>query len=166
MKTGMNIGKGWKMTKMDYKKLADDLLSYCHLNCSACEYAGDALECTIKQLASTAITELLARAEAAEERCKELEERCKRLDEARERANEAAAKWEGMHRIALEQAERAQNGRNKGNVMVCPVCNGSGKVHTGFYGLGSCSMADVMNDKFQPVCRTCKGRGIIEVNEF
>ena len=151
---------------MDYKKLADDLLSYCHLNCSACEYAGDALECTIKQLASTAITDLLARAEAAEERCKELEERCKRLNEARERANEAAAKWEGMYRIALEQEERAQNGRNKGNVMACPVCNGSGKVHTGFYGLGSCSMADVMNDKFPPVCRTCKGKGIIEVNEF
>lgn len=59
---------------MDYKKLADDLLSYCHLNCSACEYAGDALECTIKQLASTAITDLLARAEEAEQRCKELEE--------------------------------------------------------------------------------------------
>lgn len=81
---------------MDYKKLADDLLSYCHLNCSACEYAGDALECTIKQLASTAITDLLARAEAEEERRKELEERCKRLNEARERANEAAAKWGGV----------------------------------------------------------------------
>lgn len=80
---------------MDYKKLADDLLSYCHLNCSACEYAGDALECTIKQLASTAITDLLARAEAEEERRKELEDRCKRLNEARERANEAAAKWGG-----------------------------------------------------------------------
>lgn len=93
---------------MDYKKLADDLLSYCHLNCSACEYAGDALECTIKQLASTAITDLLARAEAAEERCKELEARCKRLDEARERANDAAAKWEGMYRMALEQADMAE----------------------------------------------------------
>lgn len=93
---------------MDYKKLADDLLSYCHLNCSACEYAGDALECTIKQLASTAITDLLARAEAAEERCKKLESRCKRLDEARERANEATAKWEGMYRMALERAEMAE----------------------------------------------------------
>lgn len=71
-----------------------------------------------------------------------------------------------MYRIALEQAEMAQNGRNKGDVMACPVCNGSGKVHTGFYGLGSCSMADVINDKFPPVCRTCKGKGIIEVNEF
>lgn len=62
--------------------------------------------------------------------------------------------------------ERAENRQNKGNVMVCQVCNGSGRVHTGFYGLGSCSMADVMNDKFPPVCRTCKGKGIIEVNEF
>ena len=97
---------------MDYKKLADDLLSYCHLNCSACEYAGDALECTIKQLASTEITELLARAEAAEQRCKELEARCKRLDEARERANEAAAKWEGMYRMALERAENAERQRD------------------------------------------------------
>lgn len=152
------------MTKMDYKKLADDLLSYCHMHCADCEYAGEnEFECNIARLSSAAITELLARAEAAEERCKELEERCKRLNEARERANEAAAKWESAYKIAME---RAESGRNKGNVMVCPVCNGSGKVHTGFYGLGSCSMADVMNDKFPPVCRTCKGRGIIEVNEF
>lgn len=155
------------MTKMDYKKLAEDLLSDCHMHCADCEYAGEnEFECNIARLSSAAITELLARAEAAEERCKELEARCKRLDEARERANEAAAKWEGMYRIALEQAERAENGRNKWNVMVCPVCNGSGKVHTGFYGLGSCSMADVMNDKFPPVCRACNGKGIIEVNEF
>lgn len=52
------------------------------------------------------ITDLLARAEVAEQHCKELEARCKRLDEARERANEAAAKWEGMYRMALERAER------------------------------------------------------------
>lgn len=48
---------------MDYKKLADDLLSYCHLNCADCEYAGEnEFECTIARLSSTAITELLARA--------------------------------------------------------------------------------------------------------
>ena len=58
--------------------------------------------------AAEAITDLLASAEAAEERCKELEERCKRLNEARERANEAAAKWESMYRVALERAERAE----------------------------------------------------------
>lgn len=91
--TECRIGNREARTCMDYKKLAEDLLSYCHLNCTACEYAGDALECTIKQLASTAITELLARAEAAEQRCKELKARCKRLDEARERANEAATLW-------------------------------------------------------------------------
>ena len=129
------------------------------MNCAKIENLSDGRE-------PVSITDLLPRAETAEERCKELEERCKRLNEARERANEAAAKWEGMYRMALERAERAQNGRNKGNVMVCQVCNGSGKVHTGFYGLGSCSMADVMNDKFPLVCRTCMGKGIIEVNEF
>lgn len=59
---------------MDYKKLADDLLSYCHLNCADCEYAGEnGLECTIARLSSTAITDLLARSEAAEQHCKELE---------------------------------------------------------------------------------------------
>lgn len=147
---------------MDYKKVLDE----CKARAEVYRQTGAVWNLTHEDNCATAITDLLASAEAAEERCKELEERCKRLNEARERANEAAAKWEGMYRIALEQAERAQNGRNKGNVMVCPVCNGSGKVHTGFYGLGNCSMADVMNDKFPSVCRTCKGRGIIEVNEF
>ena len=55
-----------------------------------------------------AIEDLMRRVEEAEQRCKELEARCKRLDEARERANEAAAKWEGMYRMALERAERAE----------------------------------------------------------
>lgn len=58
--------------------------------------------------AAEAITDLLASAEAEEERCKELEERCKRLNEDRERANEAAAKWESMYHVALERAERAE----------------------------------------------------------
>lgn len=52
---------------MDYKKLAADLLSGCEENCADCEYAGDSeFECTIAQLAVTAITDLLSRAEAAE----------------------------------------------------------------------------------------------------
>lgn len=98
---------------MDYKKLANDLLSYCNMNCADCEYAGEnEFECKIARLSSCAITELLARAEAAEERCKELEARCKRLDEARERANEAAAKWESMYRMALERAENAERERD------------------------------------------------------
>lgn len=55
-----------------------------------------------------ALWELLARAEGAEERCKELEDRCKRLNEARERANEAAAKWESAYKIAMGQKEKAE----------------------------------------------------------
>lgn len=51
--------------------------------------------------AANAITDLLARAEAAEARCA-------LLDEARENANEACAKWEGMYRMALERAEKAE----------------------------------------------------------
>lgn len=152
---------------MDYKKLADDLLSYCHLNCADCEYAGEnGFECTIARLSSTAITELLASAETSEERCKELEERCKRLNEARERANEAAAKWESMYRVALERAEREEIARKQGKVMVCPVCQGMGRVHTSFYGYGNCTMEDVRNDKFPTVCHACRGKGILQVNEM
>lgn len=52
---------------MDYKGLAAGLISGCEENCADCEYAGDSeFECTIAQLAATAITDLLARAEAAE----------------------------------------------------------------------------------------------------
>ena len=88
---------------MDYKKLAADLLSGCEENCADCEYAGESeFECTIAQLAATAITDMLARAETAEARCK-------RLDEARENANEAAAKWEGMYHMAEARAKKAES---------------------------------------------------------
>lgn len=116
--------------------------------------------------AGKSIIELLASAEAAEERCKELEERCKRLNEARERANEAAAKWESMYKVALERAERAEIARKQGKVMVCPVCQGRGRVHTSFYGYGNCTMEDVRNDKFPSVCHACRGKGILQVNEM
>lgn len=59
---------------MDYKKVAADLLSGCEENCANCEYAGDSeFECTIAQLAATAITDLLTRAEAAESRAEKAE---------------------------------------------------------------------------------------------
>ena len=91
---------------MDYKKLAADLLSGCEENCADCEYAGESeFECTIAQLAATAITDMLARAETAEARCK-------RLDEARENANEAAAKWEGMYHMAEARAKKAERERD------------------------------------------------------
>ena len=120
----------------------------------------------LMELAAIAITELFCRTSVAEDRCNELEEKCKRLNEARERANEAAAKWESMYRVALERAEKAEQGKNKGNIMVCPVCQGRGRVHTGFYGNGNCSMDYVRNDKFPAVCHACRGKGILQVNEF
>ena len=99
---------------MDYKEQAHklelrfkyDRMGLLQLHSDLCKDCSDA---------GKSIIELLARAEAAEERgkeleehCKELEDRCKRLNEARERANEAAAKWESMYRVALERAERAE----------------------------------------------------------
>lgn len=131
---------------MDYKKLSKNLKDAKWTN------VGMTDDQSLEWDASDAITDLLARAEEAEERCKDLEARCKRLDEARERANEATSKWEGMYRMALERAERAEQGKNKGNVMVCPVCKGRGSVPTGFYGNGNCSMDDIRNDKFPSVC--------------
>lgn len=68
---------------MDYKKLAADLLSGCEENCADCEYAGDSeFECTIAQLAATAITDLLARAEAAEDRAEKAEKCITEIEEA------------------------------------------------------------------------------------
>ena len=145
---------------MDYKKLSKNLKDAKWTN------AGMTDDQSLEWDASDAITDLLARAEEAEERCKELEDRCKRLNEARERANEAAAKWESMYRVAVERAERAEIARKQGNVMVCPVCQGMGRVHTSFYGYGNCTMEDVRNDKFSPVCHFCRGKGILQVNEI
>lgn len=87
---------------MDYKKLSKNLKDAKWTN------AGMTDDQSLEWDASDAITDLLARAETAEERCKELEARCKRLDEARERANEATSKWEGMYRMALDRAEKAE----------------------------------------------------------
>lgn len=101
---------------MDYKKLAADLLSGCEENCADCEYAGESeFECTIAQLAATAITDMLARAETAEARCK-------RLEEARENANEAAAKWEGMYHMAEARAEKAERERDAAIEEIPKIC--------------------------------------------
>ena len=150
---------------MDYKEQANKLeLRFKYDRMGLLQLSSDICKDCLD--AGKSIIELLARAEEAEERCKELEDRCKRLNEARERANEAAAKWESMYRVALERAERAEQGKNKGNVMVCPVCKGRGSVPTGFYGNGNCSMDYVRNDKFPAVCHACRGKGILQVNEF
>lgn len=66
-----------------------------------CKYRDPDGACNIVSMcgdSATAITDLLARAEAAEARCK-------RLDEARERANEACAKWE----YRAEKAEKERD---------------------------------------------------------
>ena len=147
---------------VDYKKVLDE----CKARAEVYRQTGAVWNLTHEENCATAIADLLARAETAEERCKELEERCRRLGEARERANEAAAKWGSMYRVALERAERAEIARKQGNVMVCPVCQGRGRVHTSFYGYGNCTMEDVRNDKFPTVCHCCRGKGILQVNEF
>ena len=154
-----------RRTEMDYKEQAYklelrfkyDRMGLLQLHSDLCKDCSDA---------GKSIIELLARAEEAEERCKELEERCKRLNEARERANEAAAKWESMYRVAVERAEKEAIARKQGNVMVCPVCKGRGRVQTSFYGYGNCLMEDVRNDKFPSVCHCCGGKGILQVNEI
>lgn len=150
---------------MDYKEQAYklelrfkyDRMGLLQLDSDLCKDCADA---------GKSIIELLACAEEAEERCKELEDRCKRLNEARERANEVAAKWESMYRVALERAEKAEIARKQGNVIVCPVCQGRGRLHTLFYGSGSCSMADAINDKFPSICHVCGGKGLLHVNEM
>lgn len=109
---------------MDIEKLIERMNN--HLQ-SLAAYSDPELAHTLED-AATAITGLLARAEAAEARAekaesnakywegvaanwkytfsnesqarREVEARCKRLDEARERANEACAKWEGKFRMA------------------------------------------------------------------
>ena len=71
------------------------------------------------------ITDLLARVEVAEERCK-------RLDEARERANEACAKWE-------YRAEKAEMERGGAAIQYMRQMFGwcTGCVYfTGIYGVG------------------------------
>ena len=64
---------------------------------------------------SVPITGLLARAEAAEARCK-------RLEEARENADEAAAKWEGMYHMAEARAEKAVRERDAAIEEIPKIC--------------------------------------------
>lgn len=82
---------------MDYKKLSADLLSGCEENCADCEYAGDSeFECTIAQLAATAITDLLAQVHELEtthrtEMCEDGYD-CVSLGQARKAQEEAEAR--------------------------------------------------------------------------
>lgn len=108
---------------MDYKQLASDLISGCEENCADCGYAGDSeFECTIAQLAATAITDLLARAEVAE---KEVERLHESLDFARTKdaeivrlgqlLNEAEAREKNLieaMQVVMARAEKMESERD------------------------------------------------------
>lgn len=136
---------------MDYKKLASDLISGCKENCANCEYAGDSeFECTIAQLASTAITDLLACVAVAEKQRDEARQDCavadrnhmieverRKAEEARaEKAEEIASELcddftdfvtGGVHNAAPYCANfRPECVNNRG------WCNGDNKVCRGF----------------------------------
>lgn len=96
---------------MDYKKLATDLLSVCEENCADCKYAGDSeFECTIAELAATAINDLLALAEAAEKRVEELE---KSLSDAAQVVKTMQERTIPYYRNRAEAAEKEVEWKNK-----------------------------------------------------
>lgn len=77
---------------MDYKELVDRLKSPTWQDL-------EDPDSSLLTDAATAITDLLARAEAAEARCD-------RLEEARENANEACAKWEALCHMAEQERDQ------------------------------------------------------------
>lgn len=78
-----------------------------------------------------AITDLLSRAEAAEARFA-------LLDKDRENANEACAKWEGMYRMALERAEKAEKEKDAAVEQLRGLCSAC-KHYTPYHNDGPCS---------------------------
>ena len=107
---------------MDYKKLATDLLSVCEENCADCKYAGDSeFDCTIAELAATAITDLLARAEAAEKRVEELE---KSLSDAAQVVKTMQESTIPFYERRAEKAQRERDAavRHLSSLEVCGYC--------------------------------------------
>lgn len=107
---------------MDYKKLATDLLSVCEENCADCKYAGNSeFECTIAELAATAITDLLARAESAEKRVEELE---KSLSDAAQVVKTMQESTIPFYERRAEKAQRERDAavRNLSSLEVCGYC--------------------------------------------
>lgn len=80
---------------------------------------------------ASAINDLISRLEAAEARCAA-------LDEARENANEACAKWEGMYRMALERAEKAERERDAAVQQLHGLCSAC-KYYTPYHNDGLCA---------------------------
>lgn len=107
---------------MDYKKLATDLLSVCEENCADCKYAGNSeFECTIAELAATAITDLLARAESAEKRVEELE---KSLSDAAQVVKTMQESTIPFYERRAEKAQRERDAavRHLSSLEVCGYC--------------------------------------------
>ena len=50
--------------------------------------------------------------------------------------------------------------------VLCPVCNGVGKVGSGFYGRSGDCPYWVSSGGNPEVCRSCSGKGWVEVSEF
>lgn len=49
--------------------------------------------------------------------------------------------------------------------VLCPVCNGVGKVSAGFYNRGGDCQFWVSGTTYPELCRSCNGRGWVEVND-
>lgn len=67
-----------------------------------------------------------------------LVDRCASLEEARENANEACAKWEGMYRVALERAEKAEREKDAAVEQLRGLCSAC-KHYTPYHNDGPCS---------------------------
>lgn len=99
---------------MDYKELVSAIrLCGSEPNASLCKKClywagGDMSKCIPRMTedAATVITDLIFRAEVAEEKCN-------RLDESRERANESAHMWESRCKMLEERAENAEKERDE-----------------------------------------------------
>lgn len=79
---------------MDYKEMARDA----KIMAESFRQDGNVILPNRLEMHATAITDLLARAEAAEAHCA-------RLEEARENANEACAKWEMLCHMAEQERD-------------------------------------------------------------
>lgn len=100
------------ITDMDYRKLVENMLK----GCEDCEYRNECREdetreCAHRLNAATAITDLLARAEAAEARVRELEtsfrtEKCENGPECVELGRVRKALAEAEARAEKEERER------------------------------------------------------------
>lgn len=85
----------------------------------------------------------------------EIESRNKRIVELWKELKQAEIELEAMRTAANSLKMHLKEPK------VCPLCQGRGRMPTGFYGQGNCSIQDTANNKFPEVCHVCLGKGII-----